>query len=79
MKGVIIMEKNVVLDILKSTENLLHCNNLPLAKEYVRLEIDNLEGTTPQKCRSPFKNSAFYHCDKCLNKNCPDNRNQKSS
>lgn len=73
------MEKDTVLNILKATENLLHCDDIASAKEYVRLEIDNLEGTTPQKCKSPFKNSTFYHCDKCLNKNCPDNTNKQSS
>ncbi len=70
------MEKNRVLDILKATENLLHFNDIASAKEYVRLEIDNLEGTTPKKCKSPFRNSNFYYCDKCTNKNCPANENK---
>ena len=67
------MEKNVVLDILKATENLINYNDIVSAKEYIRLEIDNLQGTTPQKCKSRF--SSFYYCDKCTNRNCPDNRN----
>ncbi len=53
------MEKDVVLNILKATKNLLFYNDIVLAREYVQLEIDNLEGTTPKKCKSPFKNSRF--------------------
>lgn len=67
------MEKNAALDILKATEKLLYYDDISFAKEYIRLEIDNLEGTTPKKCRSKFSN--FYYCDKCTNKNCPDNKN----
>ncbi len=71
------MEKDVVLNILKATKNLLFYNDIVSAKEYVQLEIDNLEGTTPKKCKSPFRNSHFYYCDKCSNKNCPDNKNNE--
>ncbi|MCI9039766.1 MAG: hypothetical protein HFJ29_07920 [Clostridia bacterium] len=68
------MEKNIVLEILKSTENLLYYNDLTSAKEYIRLEIENLEGITPKKCRNTIY--PFFFCDRCSNKNCPDNENK---
>lgn len=68
------MEKNVVIDILKNVENLLFNHEIYIAKEYVRLEIENLEGVTPDKCKFISKP---FHCDVCHNLNCPDNKKEK--
>ncbi len=69
------MKKSIVLDILKAIKNLLCYNDISSAKEYIQLEIDNLQGNTPLKCKTTFSKSYFYYCNKCSNKNCPDNRN----
>lgn len=68
------MDKNIILNILKSAENLLVRNEISIAKEYIRLEIENLEGITPNKCRFISKPS---HCNICHNLNCPDNKNKQ--
>lgn len=66
------IEKNVVIDILKRIESLLLNDSSYEAREYIKIEIDNFEGITPKKC----KNTKYYYyfCDKCSNENCPDNK-----
>ena len=72
-RGNIMLEKQIVLDILKRTKNLLAHNAIFEAKEYLELEIHNLEGTTPQNCNNIFKS---FFCKKCSNLNCPANKNR---
>lgn len=66
------IEKNVILEILKRVQVLLSKEEIYYAKEYIKLEIENFEGITPRKCKNTIYK--FYYCDKCSNINCPDNK-----
>ena len=69
------IEKDVILDILKRIQLFMNCNEIYYAKEYIKLEIENFERITPKKCKNTIYE--FYYCDKCSNKNCPDNECNK--
>lgn len=69
------IEKDVILDILRRIQALINRDKVYYAKEYIRLEIENFEGFTPKKCKNTIYE--FYYCDKCSNKNCPDNERNK--
>ncbi len=69
------IEKDVILDILRRIQALINRDEIYYAKEYIRLEIENFEGITPRKCKNTIYK--FYYCDKCSNKNCSDNEHNK--
>ena len=69
------IEKDVILDILRRIQALISRDEVYYAKEYIRLEIENFEGVTPKKCKNTIYE--FYYCDKCSNKNCPDKEHNK--
>ena len=68
------MEKKDVLEILHRIHGCLSYGKVDIAKEYLELEIENLQGITPKKCKNTIYK--FNYCDKCQNLNCPDNRNE---
>ena len=71
------IEKQNVIEILKAIDNLLSRNDIVNTKEYIKVEIDNLEGKTPEKCKGIFKNFKGFNsslCNYCSNTNCPDNK-----
>jgi len=65
-----------MLNILKRIKILLERDSLDTAKDYIRLEIDNLNGTTEDRC----KNTKYYfydcYCKYCSNLNCLSNKNR---
>lgn len=67
------MEKQNMIDILKRINNLLDNDDIFNTKEYIKLEIDNLIGRTPFKCKKNGKYSSYF-CKDCYNINCPDNK-----
>lgn len=66
------IKKQAVIDILKRINVLLIKGAYFEAREYIRIEIENLEGKTPKKC----KNEIGY-CKICRNINCPNNKSVK--
>ena len=72
------MEKIKMLEILKRIKNCLEHKALYEAREYTKLEINNLKGITEKEC----KNSRYYcndwYCKECRNLNCTGNMNELS-
>lgn len=70
------MEETKMLKILDTIRILLEKNCLFEAKEYIRIEIENLKGITQKKCR----NTKYFfgsYCKYCSNLNCSKNRNKE--
>ncbi len=71
------MEETKMIKILDILSNLLNRDNLYVAREYLKIEIENLTGVTEEKC----KNTRYYFyncfCKYCSNANCNSNRNKE--
>lgn len=68
------MEETKMLKILDTVRVLLEKDCLFEAKEYIRIEIENLKGITQKKCR----NTKYFfgnYCKYCSNLNCSENEN----
>ena len=70
------MEKEKFLEILKRIQLFLENDDLFEAKEYIKLEIENIEGITEKNCKNTYYSSYDYYCKKCSNFNCNDNCNK---
>lgn len=70
------MKETEMLEILDRIRNLLESCSPDVTKQYVELEIENLVGTTTERC----KNTKYYfynwYCKFCSNANCISNRNR---
>ena len=64
------MKETQMLEILTRIKCLIERSSLDTVKEYVILEIENLQGITEQKC----KNTKYFfydsYCKYCSNENC---------
>ena len=70
------MEELKLLEILKRVKNILeYKSNLFIAKEYTRLEINNLKGLTQESCKNTMYHFYPDYCKYCSNINCQDNKN----
>lgn len=67
------MENIRFLEIIGRIKSCLLNNDKYIAKEYLRLEINNLRGQTEKKCMNKKRFSKSY-CNYCLNKNCRANK-----
>lgn len=67
------MQNEKMLEILRRIQICLKRDSLDIAKDYVRLEIDNLKGITQEKCNSKYYFCDDYYCKKCHNLNCTNN------
>ena len=63
-----------MLEIIQKIKLFLNTDSLDLARDTVRLELDNLKGITEKRC----KNTKYYfydwYCKYCNNKNCASNK-----
>ena len=66
------MEKKDVINILEKIKICLDRNSIYEAKEYIRIEIENLKDITPKKCEKKGR-----YCAECSNLNCSKNVNNK--
>ena len=66
--------KNIsFLEILNRIKSCLLNDDNYVAKEYLRLELENLQELTEKKCENKRYFGKSY-CKYCLNENCNDNR-----
>lgn len=63
------MENQKVLEILYKVKACLVRNEWAIARDFVKVEINNLKGVTPKKCKPKY----YWHCEYCSNFNCPRN------
>lgn len=72
------MQNENMLEIIKRIQLILELDHLYEAKEYIKIEIENLKGITEKNC----KNSRYYcndwYCKECRNFNCSGNMNELS-
>lgn len=70
------MEELKMLEILNRIKICIERDSLDIAKDLIELEIENLKGTTEQRC----KNTKYYYydwnCKYCNNLNCSSNQNR---
>lgn len=67
------MENIRFLGILDRIKSCLLSDDKYTAKEYLRLEVENLEGKTEKKCENKQRFGTEY-CNYCLNVNCNENK-----
>lgn len=71
------MQNEKMLEILYRIQVCLEMDSLDIAREYTRLELENLREITESKC----KNSRYYcedwYCSDCHNLNCTGKLNKK--
>ena len=67
------MENTRFLEVLNRIRSCLLNNDKYVAKEYLRLEIDNLKGQTEKRCMNKKRFGKSY-CKNCLNANCSENK-----
>jgi hypothetical protein len=72
------MEEANMIYILDRIRKLLEDNKLFEAQEYVQLEIDNLSGTTPERCKDTKYHFYPTYCKYCSNMNCISNTNKEN-
>lgn len=72
------MERQAMLDLLKRIKISLELDSLDIAKQLVRLEIENLKGITEVKCKNHIYCYDWY-CQYCRNFNCNGNQNKELS
>ena len=69
------MEESKILEILNRIKVCVKSDSLNVAKELIKIEIENLKGITEQRC----KNTKYYfydtYCKYCNNYNCNSNKN----
>lgn len=70
------MENLEMLNILKRIELFLKKDSLDLARETVRLELENLKGITEEKCQKNRLYCDDWYCQYCSNMNCTSNMNK---
>lgn len=66
------IESKKMLNILKQVEILTEMGWKDEAIEIANIEIENLQGLTPLKCKNRAEDKDF--CKKCHNTNCEENQ-----
>lgn len=69
------MEEKTLLEIIYRIKNLLGRNEIFEAKEYIELELNNLNGITQEQCKNTKYHFYPTYCKYCSNTNCESNRN----
>ena len=67
------MENIRFLEVINRIKSCLLNNDSYIAKEYLRLEIKNLQELTEKKCEN-IKYFGTSYCNYCLNENCNENK-----
>lgn len=68
------MDNNTLIDILNKIRACVEYDLLDTAKDLLKLEIENLKGTTPKRCFDTFSQTNNWHCKNCCNMNCNYNK-----
>lgn len=68
------MKEQRLLQVLYRIRACLRDEDWSTASQYTSLEIENIEGVTPTKCKSRI-DSDYYYCDRCRILNCSNNVN----
>ena len=68
------MENLEMLEIIQKIKLFLNTDSLDLARDTVRLELDNLKGITEKRCKNTKYYSYDWYCIYCNNKNCASNK-----
>lgn len=70
------MEETTMLELLNRIKICIDRDSLDIAKDLIRLEIENLKDLTQKKC----KDTKYYYyersCQNCKNINCSSNMNR---
>lgn len=68
------MENSKMLDILNKLYTLLQYDSKDIARNLVRVEIENLKGITERRCHNTIYNNQGWYCKDCHNLNCNYNK-----
>ena len=70
------MDNVKMFEILNRIKMCIKRDSLDIAKDLIKIEIENLKGITEQRC----KNTKYYYydwnCKYCENFNCSSNNNK---
>ena len=70
------MNEDMMLKVLNRIQMFIDKEELSYAKDYIRLEINNLTGLTPKLCKGSLYYPTYdWFCKSCSNRNCSDNQN----
>ena len=72
------MENKQFLEILYRIKACLSKEDWYIAREYTKLEINNLKGITEKNCKSSKYYCNSWYCKECKNLNCSGNMNELS-
>lgn len=67
------MEESTMLQILNRIKICIDRNSLDIARDLVKLEIENLKNLTQKKCRDTRYYYYDWNCRYCSNLNCSCN------
>lgn len=70
------MQNEKMLEILHRIQICLERDSLDIARQYIKLEIENLQGITQEQCKSKFYYCDEFYCKTCHNLNCSNNLNE---
>lgn len=69
------MEELKMLKVLNRIKVCIERDSLDIAKDLTKLEIENLQGITEQKCKENRLYCDNWYCYYCSNTNCSGNLN----
>ena len=72
------MKYEKMIEILRRIKICLERDSLDIAREYTKLEINNLKGITEKNCKSSKYYCNSWYCKECKNLNCTGNMNELS-
>ena len=69
------MEEEQMLDVLYAIKRFLEKDEISYAKDYIDIQLNNIKGLTPERCKDTIYHFYQSYCKYCSNENCPDNQN----
>lgn len=72
------MKEEILLETIYRIQNFIENKQIAEAKDYVKLEIDNLTGATEERCKNTKYHFYPTFCKYCSIKNCISNPNNPS-
>ncbi len=70
------MENVKMLEILKRVKICIDRDSPDIAKDLVKIEIENLQGITQQRCQNTKYYFYDWYCMYCENLNCSSNQSR---
>lgn len=77
-KYIKIITDKTLLEILNRLKIFLDRKEISYAKDYVLLELENFNDTTPYTCKNVLYDNYDYFCKICTNFNCSSNKNKRN-